>query len=324
MDRRRITSSPRQRFAVDGTHSPSSLGVFRLPGQTNLAAVFVQSPLRDIAVPAVCLVGGLWTLLAWEVRRQARSSDRGNRGGTARSRVQLAVQHHQAQKWQLLRRLLPSMVLVCGLVQLAATGTNQRMMDGVGPAATMVGLSFAFWNAEMTLDLCLDECNEYKLVATKTVACIIMLSLIPVLIHNHPVFWIKACQAIVGTVVGGTLDHSMWSIVAGVAVFTGATMWKCNVLAQIPTSVSFLGWSTYLLVAIARSSLYQLVQNLAPAKRVAQLHPWQMLSAGFVFQGLVCLFVAGTPASWVLHDVANWALFLGLKCATDQVVLSAL
>lgn len=270
------------------------------------AAGIAQSPihvmLKEVSTPMVFLVGGLWSIFALEIRSKRRNNY---------DRLRLDLQTHQRQKWQLMKRILPAIGILWTAVAWAG-------LDREGPSARLIGLNYAFWNAEITLDCALDECGPFQLTLTKVAAVLTMLTLIPLLMHGHAVFWIKTCESLISTMTGRTMDNKIWYFTASAAIVILLAMRKLQWLAPIPSNVSLAACIAYAAVTWGSSPLYQSVQNIST--RVKAWHVWTTR----ILLGASLPYVCQTPVSWPLYDATNFLVFLCFKLATDQVALSVL
>lgn len=236
--------------------------------------------------------------------------------------IVIQLREHRSQKLASLRGTIPPLFVVLAVACLHSRSYPwQETLWRHGPSATAIGLNFAFWAAEITMDTALDECGPLKLYIASAFAGILQLKLIAVLTtspRGHMVFWLKATETLLATALAKLIDHPLWIGIAAVVSCFVAVMAVTGRLAPLPPNVPVAGAVSYFAATVLASTFYQLIQNFA----------WAGTAIGNVklIRALLCCLstcVWGTPPSWILYDAINFANFFGLKVATDTLALQA-
>ena len=291
--------------------------LLRLRGGSAVSESVVSSrpllfSLKGVLMPAVGLSSLVWFVFAWEIHRQ--------RGAiTEKEMISKHLKAHRQEKVQSVQDTLVPMLLILSFLSVFTRSLPWHAeFWKEGPPALALGLNFAFWVAEITMDSALDELGALKMGTSTTFTDLLQLGLIVYLTNRrtgHIIFVFKATETILATSLARVVDHPYWTFIAVASTLFFAAAFSTGYLAPLP--VEFIPAAAYFAATLMASTAYQIIQN----------------SLGFrlrnvkLFRAAACCIAvatAGTPPSWILYDVINFLLFFVFKIVTDTVGICAL
>mmetsp|Transcript_23491 Transcript_23491/g.34813 ORF Transcript_23491/g.34813 Transcript_23491/m.34813 type:complete len:383 (-) Transcript_23491:411-1559(-) len=282
--------------------------------------------LVNMALPAAAVSSAMWLVLAFDIRTTLARQQK--TGGEPNKRIitqemMIQLRDHRLEKLASLKgAVLPLIPL---LVACSAHAKSLRWQESLwqhGPSGNSLGLSFAFWAAEIAMDTALDECGPLQPFYAAAFSGVVQLAMIVVLTTNrrgHIVFLLKAIVTLLATALAKGIDNLFWIGIATMASSFVAVMALTGRLAALPPGVPATGAIVYFAATLFSSTAYHLVQNRTWASSF--MGHVKMVRAGL---GCLSMVFAGTPPSWVLCDSFHYANFFCLKIATDTIALWAL
>lgn len=241
-----------------------------------------------------------------------------------------AVKDHRDEKLQML--LCYASVAATWFLALGAAGylPKFKVIEDLlsfqsCPCAEQIGEALAFWVAEVVVDSLLDELAPI----TRSDACLTPLSWIvgvltmsTLILHltlapcgGHHLFVLSAVQTLIGTVMGRTIDSTLWACMAFFSSFVIGAACACGFVPESPQDVSPTASYGFLFSSALSTLVYELAQNSSPCVAITLSRLVELWAHTTAVQHF------GTPLAWALYDVMSWIFFFCCKVAVDTIVL---